>query len=123
MTLKAAAGAHGPVAGGSASLVSASRAKLKRIDGFFRLNVEYRYRRTEMTGRRERSFHPRIFGAAVTVIVLWGPFAWAQPSGTGHSRLEFVLSEWSGTSRGAPGQGKIERGKPAEPLWRFDTHG
>lgn len=35
-----------------------------------------------MTGRREHSFHPRIFGAAVTVIVLWGPFAWAQPSGT-----------------------------------------
>lgn len=62
-----------------------------------------------MTRRLERSSHLHAFAVAVAVIVLWTTFASAQPAATGLARLNFMLGEWQGTSRGEPGEGKIER--------------
>jgi hypothetical protein len=62
-----------------------------------------------MTRRFERSLRPRVFAVAVTGIVLWTTFASAQSAATGLARLDFMLGEWQGTSRGEPGEGKIER--------------
>src|SRR5688572_3868771 len=62
-----------------------------------------------MTRRFERTSHPHFIAVAVAVIVLWTTFASAQPAATGLARLDFMLGEWQGTSRGEPGEGTIER--------------
>ena len=62
-----------------------------------------------MTRRFERSSYPHICVVAVAVIALWTTFASGQTAATGLARLDFMLGEWQGTSRGEPGEGKIER--------------
>jgi hypothetical protein len=51
----------------------------------------------------------RFFPAAVAIVVLSATFAPAQTSQTGIARLDFILGEWQGTSRGKPGEGTVER--------------
>ena len=49
------------------------------------------------------------FALVLTVLVFLTPALFAQTSETGLARLNFILGEWQGTSRGEPGEGKMER--------------
>lgn len=44
-----------------------------------------------------------------TALVSLCDVALAQPAPAGLARLDFILGEWAGTSRGEPGEGKVER--------------
>ncbi|HVE70515.1 MAG TPA: hypothetical protein VNI54_04035 [Thermoanaerobaculia bacterium] len=57
-----------------------------------------------MTRRARLSLFASVLGLA-----LWNPTGLAQTTATGLARLDFMLGEWQGTSRGEPGEGKIER--------------
>lgn len=61
-----------------------------------------------MTGTSQRSSHRPGF-AVVAALLSWTAFASVEANETGLARLDFMLGEWRGSSRGQPGEGTIER--------------
>lgn len=49
------------------------------------------------------------FALALAIALMGATLASAQTSATGLARLDFILGEWQGTSRGEPGEGTVER--------------